>query len=328
MRRLFYIFVFMLSTVFVGCINDAPELLISENDMESILYDLSVVQSMPMMRSQKQSEMSQLTYRHAVFRKYGVTEEQWDSSYNYYCRHVEKLSGIYQNVMSRLQNDIIANGGNVSDMTGGFAEMDTANVWQGGANLFMMANLPYNVRSFKLDVDTSYHAGDKFQLSGNASFLFENGARDLVCVVALKLSNDSVVGRTNHISQDGRFAFEFSDESRKGIKAVTGYLMLSEALSDKGSNSMRVVLLNDIKLVRMHTDSKAYDEKLRRDSIENARRDSIRNAEMEQSAAEDEDSHEETPETPNTTNKLIKPINEEKHIPIRTVTRDMPVRTR
>lgn len=313
----------------VGCTDDAPEGLISQGDMENIIYDMNIAKAMPMRRSQKVHEMNQLTYRHAIFRKYGVDEVQWDSSYNYYCRHAEKLSDIYQNVMERLQNEIVAGGGDVSIADGGFAATDMANVWKENSNLVMMTSVPYNVHSFSLKVDSSYHVGDQLQLTGNIQFIYEEGMRDMITVVAMTLKNDSVVTQMVHTSQDGKFTVNIADNDHKGIKSLNGYFFLSEPLSDRNRPSLRVVVLTNLKLVRVHTDSKAYDEKLRRDSIEAARRDSLRNAEIEMEEQEEENGGNEPPsKNPTNDKQLIKPINDEKHTPFRTIRGDMPVRTR
>lgn len=292
-------------SAFVACTDDAPDGLLSASDMEDILYDMHIAQCISGEVSPKVYEMNKVTYRYGVLKKYGLTEAEWDSSFNYYCRHADELYDIYQGVSERMQNELLAMGGDVSMLSGNIAESDTANLWNQEPAFIMMHLVPYNVRTFALKADTSYHAGDKLSLTFDAQFVFQDGARDFVTVLAITLGNDSVVSQVMHCSSDGRQSVTVSDDSRKGFKSVQGYMFLSQGIDDKPLSTLRLVSVRNMKLIRMHTDSKAYEEKLRRDSIQKAKSDSIRNAEAEQ--IENEPDNEPTTELTNDEKAPITP---------------------
>lgn len=325
MKKLFYIAVLCFIPLFVACTDDSPEGLLSKSDMEAILYDMHISQCMSSGMSQRMDDMNKLTYRRAVLKKYGVTIAEWDSSYNYYCRHADELYDIYQAINERMQNELLAMGGDVSLLSGNIAEADTSNLWKQESQFIMMHLVPYNVRTFSLQADSSYHAGDKISLTYDAQFVFQDGARDFVTVLALTLGNDSVVSQVMHCSSDGHQSVTVSDEKRLGIKSVQGYMFISQGMEDKPLSSLRLLSVRNVRLIRMHTDSKSYEERLRQDSIRQARTDSARNAEIEQMEKEQEQTNENTNDqtdgpTNTSTNNEKTPITPPKRmlVPLRT----------
>ena len=72
-----------------GCKPSLPGGVLSKGDMENILYDYHLAQTMAERNASR--SIDERTYEDAVFRKYGVTQEQFDSSLVYYMRHTGEL---------------------------------------------------------------------------------------------------------------------------------------------------------------------------------------------------------------------------------------------
>ncbi len=265
--------------------------------------------------SQLETDMNIVTNRQAVFKKYGLTQAEWDSSFNYYCRHADVLYDIYQNVIDRMQNELVASGGDLASVGDMALDGDTSNVWRQEPNFVMMHLVPYNVRTFSLEADSTYKPGDKLIMDFDVQFIFEDGLRDFVTVLAMTLDNDSVVAQTIHSAQDGKVSLTVSDSQYKGIKSVRGYMMVTESINDEKPTSLRVLSVRNVRLIRMHVDKAIVDEKLRKDSVEQARRDSLRD--VEDKPVEDQDQQ-----------TILTDDNEKNTIRRLAVPADLPVRAR
>ena len=107
----------------MACAPSLPSGVLSEDDMEDVLYDMHVAQAVYENAPQEQNV---ITLRASVLKKYDISQEEWDSSFNYYCRNADKLHGIYKRLNERIQQDVMALGGKVDGMMDDGA--DTTNV--------------------------------------------------------------------------------------------------------------------------------------------------------------------------------------------------------
>lgn len=274
LKKLLYI----LPLLFVGILwSCKDENVLSKSEMEQILYEMHLAQAVADYSDGERS-VNDLSYRLAVLHKHGLTEAEWDSSFCYYSKHADELYEIYQNLQQRLASEVVLAGGDVSDFESGIAGGDTTEVWNQERNFILMPYAPYTTHSFSITADSTYSAGDKFVIRYAANFLVQSGMRDVVLVTALRLANDSVISRVNHCSQSTLSELSIEDTDRKGIKSISGYFMLANGLGKDQTTGYRVVAIDNVRLIRLHTDETAYKERLRNDSIAKAREDSIRAA--------------------------------------------------
>lgn len=257
MKKLLYIFLF-LSVVLTACNSDKPDI-ISAGKMEDILYDFHLAQNMNGQGTADERALVEIRNREAILQKYGVTDEEWDSSYNYYCRHSQELYNIYKNLSERVRNELTAMGGSVSTMDNGLTG-DTANVWNTDHDFILMQQTPYNVKTFDVVADSTYKAGDRLTLQFNSQYIFQDGMRDLVITLAITLGNDSVMTETRHVSMDGLTSICLTDTKKLGIKEIRGYFLLSRNINDIPSTTLRLASVSNVALVRMHDNKPAVDE--------------------------------------------------------------------
>lgn len=245
MRHLFYILV---ATLVVVACTSQPEGLLSESMMEDVIYDIHLSQSISDQQHNDgylENETTSRAYREAVYRKYHITEAQWDSSFNYYCKHADVLHDIYENVAERLRNDVIAVGGDVT--LSGDAD-DTLNVWNAESHFVLMQKEPYNLQTFDIKGDSLFKEGEVITLSYNPQFIFQDGSRDLVVLLAVTFGNDSVAVNTRHCSTDGITKVVINDDKYLGIKRVRGYFMLFENTGDANGSTFRMASVYNIRL--------------------------------------------------------------------------------
>ena len=287
MKKLMICLVAVMALLFCvsSCKPSLPSGVLSKGKMTDILYDYHLALAMAHMDDNGDKGQS-LAYREAVLRKHDVTSAEFDSSMVYYMRHTELLEDVYKDLTDRYNNEITAMGGSAS-AGGEFANLsatgDTANVWNLATSMVFMPVKPFNSTSFDIKVDSTFHKGDRLMLDFDAQFIYQDGMRNGVAMLAVQLGNDSIAQRTIMIQSTQHYSVELSDADSLGIKSVKGYFMLMNDDNGTGVSSqttLKLMFLEHIKLIRMHplkpvaapagSSSSASSDSLRKDSASSA----------------------------------------------------------
>lgn len=252
------VFIACLFLTLWSCKPSIPGNYLQPGEMEDILYDYHISQSMANVTvSGNMETVSQmrLAYKTSVLKKHGVTEAQFDSSLVYYLRHTEQLHAVYDNLAKRLSNEAEALGSSARDMEV-FGDMsskgDTTDIWPSDRSMILSPYEPFNMQDFTIKADTSFHKGDKFMLSFDTQFIYQDGMRDGVVMLAVKFSNDSVASSVFHVSSDTHQILQVADNQQKGIKEVKGFFLLSKGNGIQ-TQTLKILCITNIRLVRMHT---------------------------------------------------------------------------
>ena len=259
MKKLMICLVAVMALLFCvsSCKPSLPGGVLSKGKMTDILYDYHLALAMAHMDDNGDKGQS-LAYREAVLRKHDVTSAEFDSSMVYYMRHTELLEDVYKDLTDRYNNEITAMGGSAKE-GGEFANLsatgDTANVWNLAASMVFMPVKPFNSTSFDIKVDSTFHKGDRLMLDFDAQFIYQDGMRNGVAMLAVQFGNDSIAQRTIMIQSTQHYSVELSDDDSLGIKSVKGYFMLMNDDNGTGVSSqttLKLMFLEHIKLIRMH----------------------------------------------------------------------------
>ena len=283
MKKLMICLVAVMALLFCvsSCKPSLPSGVLSKGKMTDILYDYHLALAMAHMDDNGDKGQS-LAYREAVLRKHDVTSAEFDSSMVYYMRHTELLEDVYKDLTDRYNNEITAMGGSAKE-GGEFANLsatgDTANVWNLATSMVFMPVKPFNSTSFDIKVDSTFHKGDRLMLDFDAQFIYQDGMRNGVAMLAVQFGNDSIAQRTIMIQSTQHYSVELSDDDSLGIKSVKGYFMLMNDDNGTGVSSqttLKLMFLEHIKLIRMHplkpvaapagSASSASSDSLRKDS--------------------------------------------------------------
>lgn len=259
MKKLMICLVAVMALLFCvsSCKPSLPSGVLSKGKMTDILYDYHLALAMAHMDDNGDKGQS-LAYREAVLRKHDVTSAEFDSSMVYYMRHTELLEDVYKDLTDRYNNEITAMGGSAKE-GGEFANLsatgDTANVWNLATSMVFMPVKPFNSTSFNIKVDSTFHKGDRLMLDFDAQFIYQDGMRNGVAMLAVQFGNDSIAQRTIMIQSTQHYSVELSDDDSLGIKSVKGYFMLMNDDNGTGVSSqttLKLMFLEHIKLIRMH----------------------------------------------------------------------------
>tara|TARA_Y100001968_G_C18944538_1_gene520311 strand:+ start:234 stop:551 length:318 start_codon:yes stop_codon:yes gene_type:complete len=98
MKKYLIIFIFM-----IGCSSNAPEDLISEEKMESIIFDIMILNASSSYDLKIDNDMIS---DELIFRKYDIDSAQFYNSELYYSRNPKIHFNIYSNVKRRIQKSI------------------------------------------------------------------------------------------------------------------------------------------------------------------------------------------------------------------------------
>lgn len=240
-----------------SCKPSLPSGVLSKGEMTDILYDYHLAISMSQNDNGGDNGIS-VAYREAVLKKHDVTSAEFDSSMVYYMRHTELLEDVYKDLADRMNKEVVSLGGSESGM-GQFdnlsASGDTANVWNLASSMAFSTYSPFNEQSFYLAADSSYHKGDCLMLDFEAQFIFQDGMRDGIALLAVQFANDSIAQSVIHISGSQHYSVQVTDNDKIGIKAVKGYFMLTDggySSGDVSATTLKLMFLQHIKLIRMH----------------------------------------------------------------------------
>ena len=236
----------------ISCKPGVPSEYIQPGEMEDILYDYHIAGAMA--RNNMNDGKTEYAYRLAALKKHGVDQAQFDSSMVYYMQNSNVLRQIYQHLSKRLEQEELALGGAAANYERLSSTGDTTNVWKGDASVVLTSQVPFNICSFVVQADTSFHKGDRYLLEFDTQFIFQDGARDAVAVLAMTLSNDSVVAQTIHVSSPSHYTLQLNDTESLGIKRLNGYFLLNNEKAFGGTQTtLRLLPIYNIRLIKMRT---------------------------------------------------------------------------
>ncbi len=261
MKTLRFVPFLLLLALAFSCKPQVPREYIQPDEFEDILYDFHLADGIANGGDERGDVSYNVTlYRQAVLRKYGITQAEFDSSLVYYMRHADRMHGIYENLAERFEDEAMALGASANEIRryGGMTSArDTSNLWRGVSAAMLMPCAPYNVMTFEVAADSTYHPGDKIIFSFNADFVYKDGLKEGVALLAVQFKNDSVASSTVRMSANSNYNVTVSDVNRKGIKAIRGFIYLGNRKrmrdDNEDRNALRLMFIDNIRMVRMRS---------------------------------------------------------------------------
>lgn len=237
--------------VLFSCKPKVPSRYIQPDELEDILYDYHLANTLAQMQDEHQDYDSHL-YRMGVLKKYGITQAEFDSSLVYYMRHADRLHNIYENIADRLNKDAMNLG--ASDAHIGIANTsgtDTVNVWKNADHFLLIPYLPYNKQTFSVIADTAFRKGDKMLLSFYTHFVYQDGTKKGIAQLSVRYDNDSVASRVLHLSSSMGYSVEIPNNDSLKIKEVSGFFYLADDKSGT-TTTLKMMFVTQVRLIRFH----------------------------------------------------------------------------
>ena len=236
-----------------ACKPTVPVEIIQPDDMEDLLYDYYVAQNIT--GDSRDGNDYRTKYNYAlVFKKYGVTEAEFDSSLVYYYNHIEDLYKIYESVQARLSDEALELGASVGDVERYMKRSlsgDTMDIWTGYRHHLFFPQPPYNIFQFTQKADTACRANDSYLLTFGSSFLVQSGSRSATALLSVIYENDSVITKSISVPLSGTANLNIPECSLRA-KEFRGYFYMPKRQGADNVNDMCLYLANHIQLMRFH----------------------------------------------------------------------------
>lgn len=271
---------FFLLLFLVGCKPGVPRKYLSPHKMEAILYDFHVAKGMADISGNYQDTLQMSVYQKAVLKKHGVSQADYDSSMVYYMRHTGELKTIYEHLADRLDAEAKAMGavvGGAPQLMTLSVDGDTANIWAADRSFVLMQHPAFNSYSFRMEADSTFRAGDRFVFTFDTEFVFQDGTRDAIASLAIRLSNDSIISRMVRMSSSSEYRIDVTAPDGLEIKSLYGYFVLNRRLVGEPDSRTTIKLLHvgGIKLIRMHSKHEVKEESADPKLVEKSDSDSL-----------------------------------------------------
>lgn len=254
----------LLTIVMFSCKPSMPDKYLKPSEMADILFDYHLAEGMQNVLQDNDS-IAMRAYELSILNKYGVSKADFDSSLVYYTRHTAMLEKVYDDVVDRLNRESSLYGGAQIGLNGEFVNSaDTTNVWQSSPSCILSPYAGVNRLSFEIKADSSYHEGDKLMFDFDTQFIYQDGMRDALAVLAVTYANDSVEVVNSTVSSSAHFHLQINNTGRLKIKSVRGFLLhnnISSFASSTSRTTIRLLVVTNIRLIRMHTKAEALSQK-------------------------------------------------------------------
>lgn len=265
-----------LGLIVLSCKPELPSDVISERRMEQILHDYHIAQGMAEntpRTAEETEDMMLYDYQHAVFRKYGITEEEFERSMAFYCSDMDRMIRIYKNVTQRLEREADALGVQTAEIKRDvYADLtqegDTANVWADRDLVALKPTMLENFYTWRIDADSTWLPGDDLLWRFQMLQLSQGGISALEVDLVVVYDNDSVRSAITHITTNPLVELRIKSPDDWMPREITGhaFLQIGEAGKD-----YRLMLLHNPILARMHKPERqltAANDSLRADSLQ------------------------------------------------------------
>ena len=233
-----------------ACQVKRPDTVLPDATMENVLYDYHIAKAMgediPYNDSYKK-----VLYVESVFKKYGITQAQFDSSMVWFARNPDALTKVYEKVNQRLKarrdgiNHLIALRENrpKSSRPG-----DSIDVWF-GQRIYQLTGMPLdNKVAFTIPSDSNFHSRDtlrwsvRFQMLGKAADVLTAPVMGMQVAYA----KDTVISTMLHVLKEGTNTLTLYADTLGDIKEIRGFVYYPKQ-EEAGD-----LLLDRISLMRYH----------------------------------------------------------------------------
>lgn len=225
--------ILVLGLVIVACKPELPPGVLVEGVMTDVLYDYHVAQGMAEVVPNQEGETFEgrrYEYQEAVFRKYGITKAEFDSSMVYYCSDMDLMVRMYNVITDRLEerSQALGLGTGTADMYADLTNTgDTANVWTDRSIIPLKPNPMENLYGFQMACDSTWLVGDELLWRFHTLQFASNGpSRSLTFDLIVNYTNDSIRASMNRLSGNGIAEVRVNNPLGWVPRSVIGHIYL------------------------------------------------------------------------------------------------------
>ncbi|NLI72170.1 MAG: DUF4296 domain-containing protein [Bacteroidales bacterium] len=253
-RRNSYIFlaVFILfAGIFSTSCNRDSKAKLNSKQMENLLTDLHVLEGSLRASGMGygQEEMEKGAYYRALFDRYGISSEEFDSCLSWYTRHPKKFERIYANVITRLEtlrDDVDKGKFHPVDSANA---IDSINLWYLPKKYTFTKDSVRNKLFFEVE-NSDLLADDMYELSFLHRVAPSDSSLNQHVVMYVNYLNgyvDSIYSATKNDSTLRRYTLKFKAREALKIKSLSGYILGNDSSIGKMN-----AFVDSVKLMRKY----------------------------------------------------------------------------
>ena len=255
----------LLLFLLLSCKPALPPDVLSESELEAVLYDFHIAQGMvetlPSSGGYQDMEARRYELHQAVFRKHDITQAQFDSTMVFYCSDLERLNRVYQHLALRMEREAEALGAAIASpdaYANLAAEGDTANVW-GGKLIFALRNrLQENLQTWQQPCDSTWLPGDDILWRFSPSLYAKDDSYQFFTSIVVTYTNDSVRARTQTGTSRSFSEIRINDKEGWTPRSISGYFYIPV---DNDPQRSKLIIISHLSLIRFHKSQAWRDEK-------------------------------------------------------------------
>ena len=230
----------------VSC-DRTPGGVIGVNKMADLIVDLQLAEAyIESHTADFEDDSSKLVIKQSIFKKHGITQQDYDSSLVWYAHNMEDYNKAFDKAALKLKerydklgkstageteevfadrptHDVKPRGGalrNYSRLPGAYSDADSVDLWQGQRNYTLAQGMRHGFITFDMPPDVNKQPGDRYQL---AYKLLRGGNQFKV-----SLNVDYTDGGTSQISRstnsDGWVVIDVQSDSTRNVRRIYGYV--------------------------------------------------------------------------------------------------------
>lgn len=219
--------------------------------MENLLVDLHVLEGSIRASGMdyRQGEMKKDAYYRALFDRYGISSEEFDSCLSWYTKHPKKFERIYANVITRLEtlrDDVDKGKFHLVDSA---TAIDSISLWHLPRKYTFTKDSARNKLFFEIE-NSDLLADDMYELSFLHRVAPSDSSLNQHVVMYVNYLNgyvDSIYSATKNDSTLRRYTLKFKAREALKIKSLSGYILGNDSSVGKMS-----AFVDSVKLIRKY----------------------------------------------------------------------------
>ena len=247
-KALYHISLMFLLVLSISC-DRAPNGVLSKNDLANLIVDLQMADAyIESHRQDYPNDSTKQVLKQSIFKKHGVTSEEYDSSLVWYSHNMEDYVKAHDMALGKLKEryDKLAKnnskepperlgpgeqGGPAPSMTQGPARKlpqlakvgakgDTADLWQGKRSYMLTRGAGHGFIPFDFVPDADKQPGDRYQLV----YKLTRGGNDFKASVNVDYTDGATAQVSRGSTNDGWVTIDIQSDSARQVRRVYGYV--------------------------------------------------------------------------------------------------------
>lgn len=215
-----------------ACKPGPPRDVLSASQMQDVLYDYHLARALAREAVDDSVEYYTQYYRDAVFAKHGIDAKTFDRSMEWYARHTEDLSKIYEKLAERMGQKDGTKLGRPTAMQQDRASNDTLLWWTGPEHILLQSQ-GNNRYMFTVKADTMLRKDDLVRCTFRTSLHHRSGQQQGVAVLVANYEGDSVAVTHQLLYATGNQTISVRIHSARKVRSIQGFVYLVSPWTDR-----------------------------------------------------------------------------------------------